>query len=321
MTVAIVSPDDYVREVLPATYELWGGRRTFEKYVADFRAVAESPYGKRRPFTLGFPEDGRIVCSCKNYDRTLHWDNKTLRATGIGAVFTDPVYRGRGYATAMLGALLDRERADGRDFAYLFSDIHPAYYERLGFVSLPSRVLTLRAASLDGSPVGGEPLQTRDWPAVRRCFEALEARRPWGFKRTPLVWEFMRQSWAIRLGNAMQPVNLVVRRNRSVVAYAIARRALPDDTLIVDDYGFASEEGRAVLPGLLRAAAGDLRRVSGWLPPSIARDALPRGSVKARRSGIFMIAPLSSLARTWWRENKEAILADRADPIWSADHV
>lgn len=321
MTIAVVQSDEYVREVLPATYELWGGRRTFEKYVADFRDVAESAYGKRRPFTVGVAENGRIVCSCKNYERSLHWQNKTLRATGIGAVFTDPQYRGRGYATAMLGGLLDRERAEGRDFAYLFSDIHPAYYERLGFIALPSRVLTLRAGSLDGSPVGAEPLEARDWTAVRQCFDALEARRPWGFKRSPLVWQFMRQSWGIRVGSAMQPVNLIVRRSRKAIAYLIARRALPDDTLIVDDFGFANDDGRAILPALLRTAAGDLRRVSGWLPPPVARDALPRGSVKVRRSGIFMLAPLSSLGRAWWRENRDTILTDRADPIWSADHV
>ena len=71
----------------------------------------------------------------------------------------------------------------------------------------------------------------------------------------------------------------------------------------------------------MRAAAGDLRRVAGWLPPPFARDVLPRGSVRARKSAVLMLVPLSPLARTWWNENKEATLTGRADPCWSADHV
>ena len=316
-----VGIEEYVREVLPQTFPLWGGDRDFERYVADFRTFATSTYGKRRPFTVGLRESGALVCSCKNYDREVRWRANSLRATGIGAVFTPEHLRGHGFAAAMLGALLDSERAAGRDLAFLYSDIHPAYYERLGFVTLPSRLITLRADSLDGSPAGAQPLHASDWPGVRRCFEALDRLRPWSFRRTPLVWDWMRRGWNAPPSNGAQPVQLVVKRSRSVIAYAIGRRALRDDTFVVEDVGYDGDVGRAILPALLRAGAGDLRRVGGWLPPAPARDVLPRGSVRTRKNAVLMLAPISNLGRTWWAENREATLAARSDATWSADHI
>jgi hypothetical protein len=116
-------------------------------------------------------------------------------------------------------------------------------------------------------------------------------------------------------------VQLAIKRGRSTIAYAIGRRILRDDTFVVDDFAFEGDEGKALVPALLRAAAGDLRRVGGWLPPPVARDVLPRGSVRARKTAILMIVPLSALARTWWNDTKDATLGNRADPCWNADHV
>lgn len=316
-----IGVEAYVGEVLPHTFSTWGEGRTFERYADDFRGVATSVYGKRRPFTVGLRADGELACSCKNYDRELRFGPRSLRATGIGAVFTPPHLRGRGYASIMLGALLDSERAAGRDLAFLYSDIHPTFYERLGFVTLPSRLLTVRATSLDGSPSGAIPLTTSDWPGVRRCFEALDAQRIWSLRRTPLVWDWMRDRWNTPARHNTQPVHLVVRRARSVVAYAVGRRVPAQDTFVLDDFAYDGEEGRAKLPALLRAAAGDLRRVAGWLPPSPPRDILPRGSVRARTTAIFMLVPLSQAARAWWSAVKDQTLESRADPTWSSDHI
>jgi hypothetical protein len=313
--------EEYVREVLPGTFALWGASRSFERYALDFREIATSTYAKRRPFTIGLRESGALVSSCKTYDREIRWNGSSLRATGIGAVFTPERLRGHGFAAALLGGLLDAERAAGRDLVYLYSDIHPAYYERLGFKTLPSRILTLRATSLDGSASGSQPLEAGDWPGVRRCFDALDENRPWSFRRTPLVWNWMRHTWNTPPEGNAQPVALVVKRGRSVIAYAIGRRVLRDDTFAVDDFAFDGDAGREILPALLRAGAGDLRRVGGWLPPAPARDALPRGSVRARKDAILMFAPISSRGRAWWAQNGEALLAARSDATWSADHI
>ncbi len=321
ITLEPIAVEEYVRDVLPETFPLWGGQRTFERYAQDFRSVALSSYGRRRRFTVGIREDGRIAASCKNYDRELRYGDKSLRATGIGAVFTPARLRGRGYASALLGALLDAERDAGRDVVYLYSDIHPVFYERLGFSALPSRLITLRAASLDGSPAGGVPLDKADWAGVRRCFDTLDGRRAWSLRRTPLVWDWMRERWNAPPQDGTQSVNLVIRRGRSVIAYAFGRRVLKEDTYVVDDFAFDGEEGQRLVPALLRAGAGDLRRVGGWLPPEPARAILPRGSVRARKKAVLMIAPLSTQARAWWTASKDAILTARGDATWSADHV
>ena len=319
--IETIATERYVRDVLPESYALWSGGRSFEQYADDFRAVALSTYGKRRPFTVGLRENGAIVCSCKNYDREIRYDDLALRATGIGAVWTPPALRGRGYASAMIGALLDAERDAGRDVAFLYSDIHPAFYARLGFVQLPSRAFTVRADLLDGSHAGGEPLEPGDWAAVRRCFEALDRTRAWSFRRTPLVWDWMRRRWNEPPPTGTQNVQLVVRRSRGIAAYAFGRRVWREDTFVVDDFAFDGDDGRARIGALLRAGAGDLRRAAGWLPPAGAREILPRGSVRARKDAILMIVPLSPLARAWWARVGPATLESRADAAWAADHV
>ncbi|GAC1314472.1 MAG: hypothetical protein NVSMB21_25800 [Vulcanimicrobiaceae bacterium] len=321
VTLESVAVDAYVRDVLPESFALWGDGRDFESYVADLRAMAATTYAKRRPFLVGIRENGGYAATCKAYDREIRWRARSLRATGIGAVFTPTASRGRGYATALLGALLDAERAAGRDVAFLYSDIHPAYYERLGFVALPSRILSIRVESLAGTPSGARPIDDSDWSGIRRCFEALDGTRPWSLRRTPLVWNWMRGRWRVPARAGDQNVALVVRAGRSVVAYAIGRRAPAADAFVVDDFAFDGEAGRRVAPALLRAAAGDLRRVDGWLPPSGAREILPRGSVRRRKAAILMILPLSPLGRAWWTEHGPETLASRADATWSSDHI
>jgi len=262
-----------------------------------------------------------LVASCKNYDRELRANDTALRAVGIGAVFTPPRLRGRGYASAMLGAFLDAERGAGRYLALLFSDIHPEFYARLGFIALPSRLITMRASSFGDERIVASSLEARDWPAVRRCFEALDRARPWSLRRTPLVWDWMRKRWNGPVPDGTQTVHLVSRRGRGIAAYVIGRRVPRQDHFALDDFGFDGDDGRAAIGPLLRAAAGDLRRVSGWLPPPIARAALPSGSTRTRKDAILMIAPLSAHARAWWTAHKEEILTSRADPCWDADHV
>jgi hypothetical protein len=75
------------------------------------------------------------------------------------------------------------------------------------------------------------------------------------------------------------------------------------------------------VPALLRAGAGDLRRVGGWLPPAPARQVLPRGSVRPRKNAILMVAPLSADARAWWAATKDEALTGQADATWHSDHV
>lgn len=322
MKLVPLTAPEYVRSVLPHSAQVWAGNRSFPEYVSDFEALSALTYCRNR-FLYGVKEGNDVVASLRVYDREIHWGRRSLTACGIGSVFTRPDARGRGYATAMIATLLDAERAAGRDVAYLFSDIHPHFYERLGFLSLPSRAITLRAASLDCGYAGGVPLEESDWTAIRRCFDKLEMRRPWGFRRTPLVWEWMRFQF-MRAGSTvrhLQPVQLVVRRGASVIAYLAGRRVLDTDAFVIDDFAYATDEGRVTMQRLIRAAAGDLARVKGWLPPSSARGALPGGSVRLRKDALFLVIPLSNVARGWWKAEGNAARESSSDPVWNGDHV
>ncbi len=317
--IAVLAPGEYVRDVLPRSHALWAGARTFEQYVAEFETAAASAWGRRRFRTVGLRVEGELVASCKRYERLLRCGERRYRAAGIGAVFTPPDLRGRGYATALLGAFLDAERAAGTDLAYLFSDIHPAFYERLGFTALPSRTISLRADALPGDRVEVAALGMHDEGAIRRAFDALDARRPFALVRTPLDWEWQRIRAASR-EHAGGDVRLGVRRGRTLVAYVAGRRVPDADAFVLDELAFVRDADRDLIAPLLRAAAGDLRTVRGWLPPAVARDALRRGAVRARRGAVAMTLPLSRTFRAaFWRAKPAA--ANDADPCWSTDHI
>ncbi len=319
--LSVIPTAEYVREVLPHSFGIWGGSRTFEEYARDLETVAGSAFGRRRAFTVGLRDGERVVCSAKLYEREIRWGELALRATGIGAVFTHPEFRGRGYACAMLGALLDAERAAGADVAFLFTDIGQAFYERLGFSAAPSRAISLRARSLVATTVPWEPLSDGDWTGIRRCFEALDARAEWSFRRTAHVWDFLRGKWSQALPRYTQRVDLVARRGRSICAYVLCRRVADRDTLVIDDFGFLDDEARASIAPLLRTAAGDLARVKAWLPPPVARGALPRGSVRPRQSGIFMAIGLTRAGRKWFAAVRNTGEAEPREVCWNADHV
>lgn len=314
-----ILPDAYARDVLVHTAELWAGRRDFKTYVAQTLEIAHSGYGRRNYRTVGFFDGTTMLASFKRYERAMHYRSRRLRAFGIGAVFTPPDRRGRGYASVMLAAALDRARAEGYDVAYLFSDIRPQFYTALGFREIASREISMRADSLPALRLQLASLAESDWTGVRRCYDLCEHNRDFGFVRTPLVWEWIRLR--IRhesehdVGSAM---NLVVRRGRGVGAYVLGVRAPERDAYVVDEYGFADETSAHLIPALLRAAAGDLRRIVGWLPPTGARDLLPKGAVRKRRRSIFMIAPLThdgvGLVRTLTQPSN-------ADSCWAVDHI
>ena len=320
MRLATIPIPDYVATVLPQSKTLWAGSRSYAEYVAELQEIAASPYGTKRFRTVGLRVDGRLVCSFKRYERELSCGDRTLRAFGIGAVFTPPEDRGRGYASAMLGAALDAEREAGVDLAYLFSDIHPVFYERLGFITLPSRIVTLNVDLLDNRRIDARPIGEGDWAGVRRCFEQLESRRAIGLRRTPLVWDFIRLRSHSR-EHTGQRVELLVRKGRTVSAYVFGRRIPERDAFVVDEFAYTGDEGFDAIPALLRSGAGDLRKVTGWLPPDIARAAIARGAVRKRKSAITMIALLSRAARTAWKTAAPTILADDADRVWSTDHI
>lgn len=310
----------YSEQILPLTEPLWANGRSLETYVAQTEELANSPYGRRAYRTLALTDgSSRILASFKRYEREARAGRNRLRAIGIGAVFTPEPERGKGYASAMLGLALDQARKGGFDFAYLFSDIHPQFYKDLGFVELPSRSLSVRADTLNGTRIKTETMTEGDWPGVRRCFDAMEEARPFALLRAPMLWNWIRMRMRHCSEHAKgQPVHLVVRRSKSIVAYVIGQREPKHDAFVLDEVAYADESAAKLVPALLRSGAGDLRRIVGWLPPAPVRALLPRGSVRRRSDAIWMAAPLSAGGTAFI---EAANTSGNADGVWSLDHI
>ena len=116
-------------------------------------------------------------------------------------------------------------------------------------------------------------------------------------------------------------MRLGVRRGRALAAYVIGRRIPAADAFAVDEFAFARDEDAALIAPLLRAGAGDLRTVRGWLPPAVARDALPRGAVRARKDAIAMVLPLSAPFRAAFRQRNDGPARQRRSVLEHRPHL
>lgn len=318
MRLREIPPEKYARDVLPLTAPLWAGSRSFEQYVAQTLEIARSRYGRRHYRTIGLYDGRTCVASFKRYERTLHRGATRISAIGYGAVFTPPEYRGRGYASVMLGTALDEARAEGYEAAYLFSDIRPQFYAALGFRELKARKFWLDVSGLPTTRLNLATLESEQWLAVRRLFELSERKREAGFLRNAAVWEWI--GLQLRHGSEHpngSATNLVVRHRGAVAAYVLGARRPQRDAYVLQEFGFAGERAAAFVPALLRAAAGDLRRITGWLPPGPGRRLFQNLRVRKRAGAIPMIAPL----RTEGRRLLETIEASNEELCWATDHV
>jgi GNAT superfamily N-acetyltransferase len=314
-----ISPPHYARDVLPLTARLWAGRRTFEQYVAQTLELAQSSYGRRYFRTIGLYDGARLMSSFKRYERAIRIGSRRLRVLGFGAVFTPAEFRGRGYASLMLASALDFARASGYDAAYLFSDIRPQFYAELGFRELPSRRRKFRADTLDAKRLEIEAMTAADFAGMRRCFDACEGLRDVAFLRSRSLWDWVmlrNQHGSEHL--AGQITNLLVRRRGNIRAYVVGVRQPERDAYVVDEYAFADTDGAAAIPALLRAAAGDLRSIAGWLSPARVDESLPKGVVQKRKESIFMMAPLNPSGA----ELADLVARNTAsDFCWATDHI
>jgi GNAT superfamily N-acetyltransferase len=314
-----LSSERYAEHVLPLTEPLWGHGRTLETYRQQTIELAQTAYGRTSYRTIALSDGANIFATFKRYERDARVDKERLRAIGIGAVFTPEPYRGQGFASAMLAMALDQARAGGIDFAFLFSDIHPQFYKSIGFSEVPSRTISFRADSLEPGRIDALPLVERDWAGIRTCFEATQAQTTFGLTRSPAVWNWIRVRMEhVARQTHVQPVNLTVRRGRSIAVYLLGRRKPLADSYVIDEFGFIDAAAGTLAPALLRFAAGDLRRIVGWLPPAPARSVLPRGAVRKRSEAIWMIAPLTASGARFMQAAQES---GSADGIWALDHI
>ena len=117
-------------ELFREAYKEWSKNRTFEQYKAD--NSKEDEYGIR----YVAEEKGQIVSSM------IMLNFKGLfgcKVYGFGSVLTPTEYAGNGYATKLLRYCIENVNTED-SLILLYSEINPAFYERLGFKSLPAHL-------------------------------------------------------------------------------------------------------------------------------------------------------------------------------------
>lgn len=149
----LVTADGALLEsILDDTWSLWGDGLTREAYGAWNVAQARTPWGATNLARVALVERGQVLCSAKRYRLNAWLDGRVVSALGIGAVFTPYQLRGHGHAPRLIERLCDEGRRDGCVLAMLFSEIGPAYYQRLGFRVVPHAAAEIVARMKDGAP-------------------------------------------------------------------------------------------------------------------------------------------------------------------------
>ena len=133
----IPATGEHLNQILHESFPIWGDGLASDQYARFWEAQVRTPWGRTHLDRVALVEQGSVTSSAKRYDLSARIDGRIRRVLGIGAVFTSPGRRGRGGARRLLQMVVDAAEAEGYEYAMLFSEINPAFYEELDFVPVP----------------------------------------------------------------------------------------------------------------------------------------------------------------------------------------
>jgi predicted N-acetyltransferase YhbS len=168
-----------LEQALDESYSLWGEGLTRPDYGRYNTAQLRTEWGARHLERVALVENGRLLATAKRYGLVARLDGQPRPMLGIGAVFTPPDLRGRGFARRLIERLMDDAAARGVAGALLFSEIGPDYYARLGFSVVPIDDIRLEPAAARGTPA--IPMRSGDDRDVPRIAE-ISRRTTQGFR-------------------------------------------------------------------------------------------------------------------------------------------
>jgi predicted N-acetyltransferase YhbS len=221
-------------------------------------------------------------------------------------VFTPPAFRRRGAAREMLVQVLDAAVAEGYEFAALFSEIPPAFYERLDFVPVRLDQVRLRVLLKGGAPAmlvrSGDD---RDLPFIAEMTAARSAGARLAMDRSEDLIKFFLARRRLQAGlgpPGLREVEfLVAEEGHQAVAYVICSSARTADGETGERKWFIEEAGDRDPSGarlgamlqvmLARHPAESPPVIRAWLPQPLAP---PQVQVEERAptGSVFMIRPL-----------------------------
>ncbi len=111
-------------------FDVWGDGQSIGDYLKGCRA---SPKYKKGAWFVLVDQEGTLYSSLIAYSLSQN-------TTGIGSIATPPPLRKRGHASLLIAGVLERFEKEGFKKTFLFSDIDPSFYEKLGFSALPEHL-------------------------------------------------------------------------------------------------------------------------------------------------------------------------------------
>jgi GNAT superfamily N-acetyltransferase len=286
----VIAEGTLLEQVLDLTFPIWNEGLSRAAYAQWNRAQLRTAWGQDHLHRLALvADDGTLLATLKRYRYDVRLDGRDGRMCGLGAIFTPPAQRGRGYARELVERTLEQERRDGALFAGLFSEIGADWYRRLRFEPVPLDEVTVGVKRKGGAPAmlvrAGED---RDLAAVA----AMHATRSSGAR-------------------------LALRRSSPLIAFALARKRLlaavgPPGLRQVEF--FVAEEGASAVAYVVLS-----ENANGWT----LEEAGDRDPAGARLGAILQVllarepARGTPLIRAWWPRSfpvpPQLELTDRSD--------
>jgi GNAT superfamily N-acetyltransferase len=299
VTHLVPATGDYLRQILRDTHPLWNDGLAPDRYARFWEGQLRTSWGSAHLDRVALVESGRVVCSAKRYALSARIEGRIRRVVGIGAVFTAPAKRGLGLAQRLLVTLLETAEAERFEYAMLFSEIDPSFYQRLDFVPVPLLESRLEVQLKGGSPAvlvrAGED---RDIPSVAE----MSARRAEGARLAlDRSEDWIRYGIAKRrllagLGPAgLREIEfLVTEEGHQAVAYIVSM--VYGGRWFIEDAGDRDPSG-ARLGAMLQTMIARTPHlpppeIRAWLPPGFTPPQVTRVETNPT-AGVLMIRPLN----------------------------
>ncbi len=295
---------ELLERILDSTYPLWNEGLTRAAYGRWNAAQMRTPWGVEHLHRFALvDEGGSLLASAKRYRYDVRLDGRDGWMCGLGAVFTPPAQRGRGYAGELIRQLLDQERTAGAMMATLFSEIGEDYYRRFGFETVPLEDVRVELVPKSGTPAmlvraGAE----RDLPDIAAMHAVRSASARFTLRRDPeqIHYALSKKRLFSGLGAAglRQTEFFAAEEGSSAVAYVVI--SVSGDDWTIEEAGDRDPAG-ARLGAMLQVliAREPSRRVPvirGWWPAGFPVPPQVRITSRDPARDVFMVRPFVELS-------------------------
>jgi hypothetical protein len=237
--------------ILDGTYPIWGEGLARDAYSRWNRAQLQTAWGSGHLTRVALMEGDDVVASAKRYDLDARLGGRSVTVLGIGAIFTPERHRRRGHAATLVDLLHADAAARGCAWSLLFSEIAPAYYERLGYRAIPQADLTVQVVRHAGK---GAPAvlvragETADLPMIAEICARQTDQASFALVRSPemIAFALTRRRLLAGLGpmGGREFEFFVTEEGMRAVAYVVVGRG--PRGRVLEDYGDRDPSGARV---------------------------------------------------------------------------